>query len=205
MTEVARCWLDPESWIDYCDGFLDQSAADDLLAWAVADIEWEERGDSRLLAWYGAFEYQYPGVSHPAREIPSELTRLCLTVQNLYPDDAGPGFDGIRLNRYDSATSFTDFHADDEPSLVSEYPIAFVSLGWPRTLLFRSKSHTVHPGYAFSLGHGNLLVMGGGVQRRWHHGVPIEPHSGGTRVSVTLRKGSYDQSDDGQNHPHLRR
>jgi alkylated DNA repair dioxygenase AlkB len=192
MPERARTWLDPESWVDWWEDFLDEEKAAEVLAWSLSEVHWEERGDSRLLAWYGAFDYQYPGVSHPAQPVPGPLVEMCEKVRSAYREEASLGFDGIRLNRYDSAHSFVDFHSDDEPSLAPEYPIAFLSLGRPRTLLFRATSHTVHPGYAFTLGHASLLVMGGQTQSHWYHGVPVEPQRDETRVSLTMRKGSHD-------------
>lgn len=192
MSGPLRAWLDPESWIDWWDGFLPQDHASALLEWAVAEVAWEDRGDSRLLAWYGDFAYQYPGVSHPPTPIPEPLAELAERVRRAYPADAPLGFDGFRLNRYDSAYAFVDFHSDDEPSLVPRYPLAFITLGGPRTLLFRSHSHTVHPGYGFTLGHASLLVVGGSTQNLWHHAVPVEPQCVARRISITLRKGAHD-------------
>lgn len=193
---TQRIWLDPESWLDYLDSLFAEGEDNALLEWAMKEVDWEERGDSRLLAWYGDFDYQYPGVSHAARPIPAPLLDLCARVQGLYPEAAPHGFDGIRLNRYDSGTAFVDFHADNEPSLAAEYPVAFITLGRPRVLLFRPTSRTVHPGYAFTLSNASMLVMGGMIQERWHHGVPVEPQRDGTRISITLRKGAHTLARD---------
>jgi alkylated DNA repair dioxygenase AlkB len=192
VPELRRVWLDPESWIDLCDDYLDAGEADEFLAWSLDNIDWEERGEGRLLAWYGTFDYEYPGVSHPARPIPTMLSDLCQRVAKSYPEEAPYGFDGIRLNRYNTYHSFIDFHTDSEPSLASAYPIAFVSVGHPRVLLVRAASPSVHPGYAFTLGHGNLVVMGGETQAKWLHAIPVEPQRDDLRVSITLRKGVHD-------------
>lgn len=193
---AQRIWLDPESWLDYSGDFLTGGEADTLFKWTMKEVDWEERGDSRLLAWYGDFDYQYPGVSHAARPIPSPLLELCTRVKGLYSEEAPYGFDGIRLNRYNSGAAFVDFHADNEPSLATEYPVAFITVGQPRALLFRPTSRTVHPGYLFTLRNASILVMGGMTQERWHHGVPVEPQHMGTRVSITLRKGAQTLARD---------
>jgi alkylated DNA repair dioxygenase AlkB len=189
MTVGNRIWLDPESWVDYADDYLDSSHADRLFDWTDAQVDWEDRGDTRLLAWYGSFAYQYPGVSHSPREVPSTLDEFCVRLAKEYRQEAPNGFDGILLNRYDSGDNFVDFHADDEPSLAANHPVALISVGAPRVLVFRSTTRTVSPGYAFTLKHGSLLVTGGLTQSRWHHGVPVEPQANGLRISLTFRKG----------------
>lgn len=190
MNNLRREWLDPESWLDLDDRYLSPPAADALLRWTLAEVDWEDKGDSRLLAWYGSFDYEYPGVSHQAREIPPNLAALLDEVTEYLANDAPLGFDGILLNRYDDGTDYVDFHADDEPSLRSAYPIAFLSLGQARVISFRPTARTVHPGYAHTLTHGSLLVAGGSVQERWHHAVPVEPWRQGVRVCLTFRKGA---------------
>lgn len=183
-------WIDPDCWVRFNPSFLASAEADDLLSWSLSDVAWEDKGEYRKLAWYGTFDYNYPGVSHPAVSIPDRLLDICKRVQASSPQEIVHGFDGIRLNYYESGSSFVDFHGDSEPSLLDEYPIAFLSLGAPRVLIFRSSRRSIHPGYAFLLTHGSLLLMGGSIQARWHHGVPVEPLQNSARVSITLRKGA---------------
>src|ERR1700722_8413756 len=63
--------------------------------------------------------------------------------------------------------------------------VAIVSLGAPRRLLLRPKGGG--RGHRFSLGHGDLLVMGGTCQRTWEHSVPKTARPAGPRISVQFR------------------
>ena len=64
--------------------------------------------------------------------------------------------------------------------------VAILSLGVPRR--FRLKP--VGPGRSlhYTLGWGDLLLMGGACQRRWHHGVPKARRTTGPRMSVMFRE-----------------
>ncbi len=62
--------------------------------------------------------------------------------------------------------------------------VAIVSVGDPRRLLLRPRGggHSI----AVTLGHGDLVVMGGSCQRTWEHSVPKAAHAG-PRISVQFR------------------
>ncbi len=62
--------------------------------------------------------------------------------------------------------------------------VAIVSVGDPRRLLLRPRGGG--PSVAVTMGHGDLVVMGGSCQRTWEHAVPKVAHSG-PRVSVQFR------------------
>ena len=62
--------------------------------------------------------------------------------------------------------------------------VAIVSFGEPRKLLLRPSGGG--SSIAFTLGHGDLLVMGGSCQRTWEHAVPKTANAG-PRVSVQFR------------------
>ena len=62
--------------------------------------------------------------------------------------------------------------------------VAIVSVGDPRRLLLRPRGGG--SSIAFTMGHGDLLVMGGSCQRTWEHAVPKVAHSG-PRLSVQFR------------------
>lgn len=82
---------------------------------------------------------------------------------------------GIRLDQVsagwyrtgaDSVAPHGDRIARDRPKAI----VATVSLGAARKFLIKSKSGG--PSRSFSLGHGDLVVMGGTSQRTHEHGVP---------------------------------
>jgi len=63
--------------------------------------------------------------------------------------------------------------------------VAIVSIGEPRPLLLRPR----RGGQVIrhSLGHGDLLVMGGSCQRTWEHAVPKSSSYTGPRISIQFR------------------
>jgi alkylated DNA repair dioxygenase AlkB len=62
--------------------------------------------------------------------------------------------------------------------------VAIVSVGDPRRLLLRPRGGG--SSIALTMGHGDLLVMGGSCQRTWEHAVPEAAHAG-PRISVQFR------------------
>ena len=62
--------------------------------------------------------------------------------------------------------------------------VAIVSVGDPRRLLLRPRGGG--SSIALTMGHGDLVVMGGSCQRTWEHAVPKVAHSG-PRISVQFR------------------
>jgi alkylated DNA repair dioxygenase AlkB len=64
--------------------------------------------------------------------------------------------------------------------------VAIVSFGYPRPLLLRPRGGG-GPSLRFTLGHGDLLVMGGSCQRTWEHSVPKTARPVGPRISVQFR------------------
>jgi alkylated DNA repair dioxygenase AlkB len=62
--------------------------------------------------------------------------------------------------------------------------VAIVSLGDPRRLALRPRGGGAS--ISFTMGHGDLLVMGGSCQRTWEHAVP-KVASAGPRISVQFR------------------
>jgi alkylated DNA repair dioxygenase AlkB len=63
--------------------------------------------------------------------------------------------------------------------------VAVVSLGQERRFLLRSISH--RSSLSLTVGHGDLLVMGGSCQRTWQHAVPKTARPVGPRISVQFR------------------
>jgi alkylated DNA repair dioxygenase AlkB len=62
--------------------------------------------------------------------------------------------------------------------------VAIVSVGDPRRLLLRPRGGGAS--IALTMGHGDLVVMGGSCQRTWEHSVPKAAHAG-PRISVQFR------------------
>lgn len=62
--------------------------------------------------------------------------------------------------------------------------VAIVSVGDPRRLLLRPRGGGAS--ITLTMGHGDLVVMGGSCQRTWEHAVPKVAHAG-PRISVQFR------------------
>ena len=63
--------------------------------------------------------------------------------------------------------------------------VAIVSVGEPRALLLRPRGGGAI--LRHSLGHGDLIVMGGSCQRTWEHAIPKTAKAVGARISIQFR------------------
>jgi alkylated DNA repair dioxygenase AlkB len=75
-------------------------------------------------------------------------------------------------------------HGDTTARDMLEAVVATVSLGAPRRFLLKPTEGG--PSTAFSLGNGDLVVMGGTSQRTWRHGIP-KVASAGPRIALMFR------------------
>ena len=96
---------------------------------------------------------------------------------------------GIRLDQpsagwYRDGNDSVAYHGD---RIARERPrsiVATVSLGSARRFLIRSKDGGSTR--SFSLGHGDLVVMGGSCQRTWEHAIP-KVSSAEQRIALMFR------------------
>ncbi len=63
--------------------------------------------------------------------------------------------------------------------------VAILSVGSARSLMLRPRGGGSSIG--FSLGHGDLVVMGGSCQRTWDHAIPKTSKAVGPRISIQFR------------------
>eukprot|EP00448_Togula_jolla_P013175 CAMPEP_0170602664 /NCGR_PEP_ID=MMETSP0224-20130122/18510_1 /TAXON_ID=285029 /ORGANISM="Togula jolla, Strain CCCM 725" /LENGTH=254 /DNA_ID=CAMNT_0010927515 /DNA_START=46 /DNA_END=810 /DNA_ORIENTATION=+ len=94
-------------------------------------------------------------------------------------------FNSVQLNRYDGPRHTLGMHADDEPDLARDQPIASVSFGCTREfrIMKRSDEGSVK---TVELADGAFFVMAGGMQRHYLHGVPAGNQTG-LRFNLTFR------------------
>ena len=168
LAALRRVALDAGAWVEYLPGWI---AGEDALMDALV------RGTS----WRSEQRHMYDRIV----DVPRLVAGL--------PDD-GPGhpllerirailsahyataFARVSMGYYRGGADSVAWHGDttardmDEPTLV-----ATVSLGGPRRLLLRPRGGG--PSTAFSLGRGDLFVMGGTCQRTWQHAVPKVAHA----------------------------
>lgn len=174
FSSLHRVELDDTAWLDHVPMWLD---GDETLFSVLAEgAPWEqpvvtmydrEVVTPRLVA---SVE---PGL-HPV------LPDIVETLSHRY---------GIALHRisagwYRDGNDSVAFHGDRIARERDEAIVATVSLGSPRRFLIRPV--TGGTSRAFSLGHGDLVVMGGSCQRTWEHAVP-KATSAGPRMALMFR------------------
>ncbi len=180
-------------WVDYLPSFFDKTAADALFAELIDKVPWEDHRQPRLIRWYGDFPYVYTGASHEARPLPSRLDEMRKLVEGQVFGESRGQFRGVLLNLYRDGNDSVGYHADDEPVIKPDTPIASVSLGAERVFRLKYTGTPVHGCLVpvpveYRLAHGSLLVMGGTTQRYWKHGVPKDPTVSTPRVNLTFRE-----------------
>jgi alkylated DNA repair dioxygenase AlkB len=87
------------------------------------------------------------------------------------------------------------WHADDEPELEADHPIASLSLGACRTLRFRPRpprrgqpAGSASERFDLSLGDGDLLLMQAPTQCYWQHALPPRLRLQQERFNLTFRR-----------------
>jgi alkylated DNA repair dioxygenase AlkB len=182
---VRRAQLAHGAWVDHLPGWL--SGSDDLFLDLVDRVPWKaERRQMydrvvdvpRLLKFYGEQE-----------ELPHPLLSEGRTLLNdHYRDELGEEFRTSGLCYYRDGRDSVAWHGDrigrgrNEDTMV-----AILSLGESRRLMLRPNGGGAGRSLAFSLGHGDLLVMGGSCQRTWEHCVPKSTRPCGPRISIQYR------------------
>lgn len=179
----TRTQLSRGAWVDYQPGWL--TGADLLFEALHRDVPWKaERREMyervvdvpRLLKFYEAGE----ALPHPA------LTDARTTLSSLYAGELGEPFVSAGMCLYRDGRDSVAWHGDrigrakDQDTMV-----AIVSVGSPRSLMLRPRGGRASIG--FSLGHGDLVVMGGSCQRTWDHAIPKTSKPVGPRISIQFR------------------
>lgn len=177
----------------YLPAFLDEAAANALLAHALANLHWRcerltlfgrEVTAPRLVAWYGeaGTVYRYSGVVRRATPWRGEIRALAAKIGEALEWR----FNYVLANRYRDGNDMLGWHADDERDLGEEPVIAALSVGAERRLRLRPRRGGAST--AQTLGHGSLLVMWGRSQRDYKHCLPRTRKPVGERISFTFRR-----------------
>lgn len=174
FSELRRIRLDEEAWLDYCPMWL--SGDENLFNTLVETAEWSQ-----------------PVVRMYDREVltPRLVARIDPDVHPIVPEIIAGlseryeiALDQVSAGWYRDGNDSVAYHGD---RIARERPrsiVATVSLGAARRFLIRPKEG----GHAesFSLGHGDLVVMGGSSQRTWEHAVP-KVSSADPRIALMFR------------------
>ncbi|MCU1606615.1 MAG: Alkylated repair protein DNA-N1-methyladenine dioxygenase [Modestobacter sp.] len=180
---VTRHALSRGAWVDHLPGWVEGSDA--VLDVLLGDIGWRadrrqmydrEVDVPRLLRWYGGGET----LPHPA------LTGARGALDAHYGPELGEPFVTAGMCLYRDGRDSVAWHGDRVGrSRTEDTMVAIVSFGSPRALMLRPVGGG--GSLRFTLGHGDLVVMGGSCQRTWEHCIPKTAKPVGPRVSVQYR------------------
>ncbi|QMU73426.1 alpha-ketoglutarate-dependent dioxygenase AlkB [Streptacidiphilus sp. P02-A3a] len=184
LTRSRRTELGFGAWIDVLPGWL--SGADSLFEFLAESVAWHaERRQMyeqvvsvpRLLARFGEDDR----LPHPV------LARAREALSAHYAAELGEPFRTAGLCYYRDGRDSVAWHGDRFGRGSSQDTmVAILSVGEPRSLLLRPRGGGADS-LRRTLGHGDLLVMGGSCQRTWDHAVPKTPKPVGPRISVQFR------------------
>jgi alkylated DNA repair dioxygenase AlkB len=179
---VDRHPLSRGAWVDLRPQWL--AEADDVFAALVRSAPWRAERRAmydrvvdvpRLVAAYAPGET----LPHPALE----RARDALSAH--YAPELGEPFVTAGCCLYRDGRDSVAWHGDTiGRGRTEDTMVAIVSVGDPRRLVLRPRGGGSSVG--FTMGHGDLVVMGGSCQRTWEHAVPKVAHAG-PRISVQLR------------------
>jgi alkylated DNA repair dioxygenase AlkB len=182
-TGLQRTVLTRGAWVDYRPGWL--AGADELFDRLHRDVPWHaERREMyermvdvpRLLKFYGEGET----LPHPVLdEARSALSRH-------YAAELGEPFVSAGMCLYRDGRDSVAWHGDRIGRAKNlDTMVAILSVGSARSLMLRPRGGGESLG--FSLGHGDLVVMGGSCQRTWDHCIPKTAKTVGPRISIQFR------------------
>ena len=170
FSSVRRIQLDESAWVEHAPAWVSgHEALMEVLAsttaWQSLSREMYDRTVEvpRLVA---AIPGDGPG--HPL------LEEARVALSRRYTTE----FSHVSLALYRDGNDSVAWHGDYVAREMSaDTLVASLSLGEPRRLLLRPRHTPGSPGaarrsVAFSLGWGDLFVMGGACQRTWEHAVP---------------------------------
>jgi len=170
------------AWVDVRPNWV--LGADEVLATLIGEVPWRaERREMydrvvdvpRLVHTYGDGE----PLPHPA------LTTMRSVLSSHYLPELREPFVTAGCCYYRDGRDSVAWHGDTiGRGSTDDTMVAIVSFGDPRRLQLRPRGGG--PSITFTMGHGDLLVMGGSCQRTWEHAVPKVAHAG-PRVSVQFR------------------
>ncbi|OAK54942.1 alpha-ketoglutarate-dependent dioxygenase AlkB [Rhodococcoides kyotonense] len=181
-SSVTRRTLTRGAWVDVRPGW---AGSIDLFDRLIAGVDWRaERRQMydrvvdvpRLVRFYGEHE-RWPD---PA------LMEAKSALDAQYRSELGEPFATAGLCYYRDGSDSVAWHGDDiGRSATEDTMVAILSLGATRQLMLRPRGGGTS--LKFTLGHGDLIVMGGSCQRTWEHAVPKSTRATGPRVSVQFR------------------
>jgi alkylated DNA repair dioxygenase AlkB len=179
----TRTTLTRGAWVDSCPGWV--SGSDELFLRLQDEVPWRAESREmydrvvdvpRLLSFYGARD-----------RLPDPLLdQMRDRLSAHYADELGEPFVTAGLCNYRDGNDSVAWHGDRiGRSREQDTMVAIVSIGAARRLSLRPRGGGDQIG--FSLGHGDLVVMGGSCQRTWDHAILKTARPVGARISIQFR------------------
>ncbi|MFD0361083.1 alpha-ketoglutarate-dependent dioxygenase AlkB [Nocardia sp. GCM10030253] len=183
LDRIRRTQLSSGAWVDVLPGWL--SGADTLFERLVDEVPWQaERRPMydrvvdvpRLLCFYEEDHALPDPILDDARD----------ALSKHYRRELGEPFRTAALCFYRDGRDSVAWHGDTSGrGATHDTMVAIVSVGAPRALLLRPRGGG--ESLRYTVGHGDLLVMGGSCQRTWEHAVPKTRKPAGPRISIQFR------------------
>ncbi len=132
--------------------------------------------------------YTYGSGAGRRTYLPSPYSPEITAIKSAVEARLGVTFEACVLNGYADQKDSLGWHADDSPEVDPARPIAVVSLGAERNIMFRPIEESKRDQIAtIKLQSGSLLVMPAGCQQHYLHRIPKADRTCGIRVSLTFR------------------
>jgi alkylated DNA repair dioxygenase AlkB len=173
-SQLNRLQLDGTAWLDYCPMWL--SGDQDLFGALVDGSDWAQP----MVRMYDREVLTPRLVASVDPTVHEVVPRIVDSLSTRY----GIKMDQVSAGWYRDGNDSVAYHGD---RIARERPrsiVATVSLGGARRFLIRPKDGGET--HSFSLGHGDLVVMGGSCQRSWEHAVP-KTRSAEPRIALMFR------------------
>lgn len=182
----------------YEAGFMAPSPADEAFTRLRDELAWTQRDNAPRLEYYVnryPVPYTYGKPPYARTYQPQPSHPVIDTISLVLSAKLETAFDVCFLNRYVNQSKQLGWHADDSSEMDDLRPIAIVSLGAARDIMFRCR-HDTPEGFAnellpnparLNLGHGSLCVMPPGFQDRYEHRIPKSSVQCSDRISLVFR------------------
>ncbi|KAA0021234.1 alpha-ketoglutarate-dependent dioxygenase AlkB [Antrihabitans cavernicola] len=180
---VQRTVLEHGAWVDHRPGWF--TGSDQLFTELLDSVPW--RSERRAMYDRVVDVPRLQCFFRDGEELPSpHLVTARRDLDRYYFDELREPFTTAGLCYYRDGADSVAWHGDNiGRSRTQDTMVAILSLGDARPLLLRPRGGGAS--LRFSVGHGDLLVMGGSCQRTWEHAVPKSSRPVGPRISVQFR------------------
>lgn len=134
--------------------------------------------------------YTFSGVTVEANDW-NQDNLLCKVIKILCDKVAKrfnyePNF--VLINRYEGGNQYIGYHSDDEKDLDQKSPIAGISFGAEREILFKHKTNDKCKIKSLLLKNGSAYCMHYPTNKFYAHSIPKKSGINGIRISFTFRQ-----------------